>query len=125
MTEVRLHDKSGSALKLERCRHSNHLRLFHSAAAALLLSVSRKRSFLRERHRRTHHPPTPAKFPLGISDASEQQVDAPSVDEEGRLNSPGYRIGYARISTLDQNLALLQDALKLSGCEKIFIEQIS
>jgi len=31
----------------------------------------------------------------------------------------------ARVSTLDQNLALQQDALKEAGCEKIFIEQMS
>ncbi len=34
-------------------------------------------------------------------------------------------MGYARVSTLDQNLALQQDALKEAGCEKIFIEQMS
>ena len=37
----------------------------------------------------------------------------------------GYKIGYARVSTLDQNSALQQDALKEAGCEKIFIEQMS
>jgi DNA invertase Pin-like site-specific DNA recombinase len=44
---------------------------------------------------------------------------------EGELHGPGYKIGYARVSTLDQNLALQQDALRGEGCEKIFIEQIS
>jgi DNA invertase Pin-like site-specific DNA recombinase len=34
-------------------------------------------------------------------------------------------IGYARVSTLDQNLALQQDALTSAGCEKIFTEQMS
>jgi DNA invertase Pin-like site-specific DNA recombinase len=34
-------------------------------------------------------------------------------------------IGYARVSTLDQNLALQQDALADAGCEKIFTEQMS
>ena len=35
------------------------------------------------------------------------------------------KIGYARTSTLDQNLDLQLDALKNCGCEKIYQEQIS
>jgi len=34
-------------------------------------------------------------------------------------------IGYARVSTTDQTLALQQDALTQSGCEKIFTETAS
>lgn len=34
-------------------------------------------------------------------------------------------IGYARVSTVDQNLALQRDALTEAGCERIFIEQMS
>ena len=34
-------------------------------------------------------------------------------------------IGYARVSTLDQNPNLQTDALTAAGCEKIFIEKIS
>jgi len=44
---------------------------------------------------------------------------------DGEIHGPGYKIGYARVSTLDQKLALQQDALKEAGCEKIFIEQMS
>ena len=57
------------------------------------------------------------------------QSDTPKrhamTQREGEIHGPGYKIGYARVSTLDQNLALQQDALKEAGCEKIFIEQMS
>ena len=45
--------------------------------------------------------------------------------QDGEIHRPGYKIGYDRVSTLDQNLALQQDALKEAGGEKIFIEQMS
>jgi len=35
------------------------------------------------------------------------------------------KIGYARISTADQNARLQRDALKAAGCEKVVTEQVS
>jgi len=35
------------------------------------------------------------------------------------------KIGYARVSTKDQNLDLQIEALQKAGCEKIFEEKIS
>ena len=34
-------------------------------------------------------------------------------------------VGYARVSTLDQNPSLQTDALRDTGCEKTFIEKAS
>jgi DNA invertase Pin-like site-specific DNA recombinase len=35
------------------------------------------------------------------------------------------KIGYARVSTHDQNLNLQKDALEKAGCEKIYVDEIS
>jgi len=35
------------------------------------------------------------------------------------------KIGYARVSTLDQNPNLQEDALRAAGCEKVFIDHVS
>jgi len=37
----------------------------------------------------------------------------------------GLRLGYARVSTLDQDDALQQDALREAGCDKVFLDQAS
>ena len=49
----------------------------------------------------------------------------PRTRRDNEIHERAYKIGYARVSTLDQNLALQQDALKEAGCKKIFIEQMS
>src|SRR5260370_15782086 len=50
-------------------------------------------------------------------------ISAPRPGEDGA--SKGMLLGYARVSTIDQNLALQRDALAEAGCGKIFTEQLS
>jgi DNA invertase Pin-like site-specific DNA recombinase len=49
----------------------------------------------------------------------------PSPSSERVLYPKGLLIGYARVSTLDQNLTLQRDALTAAGCTKLFVEQMS
>ena len=48
-----------------------------------------------------------------------------SPRSDGEAHPQGVLIGYARVSTLDQNLALQRDALTEAGCTKLFVEQVS
>ena len=45
--------------------------------------------------------------------------------DAGEITSKPMLIGYARVSTVDQNLALQRDALTEAGCGKIYTEQMS
>jgi DNA invertase Pin-like site-specific DNA recombinase len=45
--------------------------------------------------------------------------------DAGEITSKPMLLGYARVSTVDQNLALQRDALTEAGCAKIFTEQMS
>ena len=47
------------------------------------------------------------------------------LSDAGDVTSKPMLIGYARVSTVDQNLALQRDALTEAGCGKIFTEQMS
>ena len=49
----------------------------------------------------------------------------PWTRKDGEVHGKGMLIGYARVSTLDQNLSLQRDALTEAGCGKICIEQMS
>jgi len=57
--------------------------------------------------------------------APEKPRRPPSPRSDGEIHPKGVLIGYARVSTLDQNLALQRDALTEAGCTKIFVEQVS
>jgi hypothetical protein len=50
-------------------------------------------------------------------------ISAPRPGEDG--SSKGMLLGYARVSTIDQNLALQRDALAEAGRGRIFTEQLS
>jgi Resolvase, N terminal domain len=70
---------------------------------------------------KTGHTPARAKRqrPLAAKVARARSSDA------GDITSKPMLIGYARVSTVDQNLALQRDALTEAGCAKIFTEQMS
>src|SRR3954468_10719690 len=47
------------------------------------------------------------------------------ASDAGEITAKPMLLGYARVSTVDQNLALQRDALTEAGCAKIFTEQMS
>ena len=54
-----------------------------------------------------------------------KKVTRARSSDAGDTTSKPMLIGYARVSTVDQNLALQRDALTEAGCTKIFTEQMS
>src|SRR6516164_887075 len=71
---------------------------------------------------KTGHPAAQAKRRL--RPAAPKVARARSSDAGGITSRP-MLIGYARVSTVDQNLALQRGALTEAGCAKIFTEQMS
>jgi DNA invertase Pin-like site-specific DNA recombinase len=76
------------------------------------MATKRKKSDAASRARR--------RCPVG-----KKVTRAPATPPAGHAASKPMLIGYARVSTVDQNLALQRDALTEAGCEKIFTEQMS
>ena len=67
---------------------------------------------------------TPARAKRRLRSTPPKVARARSSDT-GEITSKPMLIGYARVSTVDQNLALQRDALTEAGCAKIFTEQMS
>ena len=73
------------------------------------------------KQRKTGHTAARAKRrrPVAAKVARARSSDADHITSKPMM------IGYARVSTVDQNLALQRDALTEAGCQKIFTEQMS
>ena len=82
---------------------------------------NRSRGLMTTKRRKTTRSATPRSR---RRPATAKVVRARSSDA-GDLTSKPMFIGYARVSTADQNLALQRDALTEAGCQKIFTEQMS
>ena len=67
---------------------------------------------------------TAARVKRRLRPAAPKVVRTRSSDA-GETTAKPMLIGYARVSTVDQNLALQRDALTEAGCGKIFTEQMS
>src|SRR6201984_1703308 len=71
---------------------------------------------------KTRHSATRAKRRLRPTAPKVARVRTSDARE---ITSKPMLLGYARVSTVDQNLALQRDALTEAGCQKIFTEQMS
>ena len=78
---------------------------------------------MRNRKTRSAHAASPSKRKPPARRKAARAITPPRPGEDGL--SKGMLLGYARVSTVDQNLALQRDALAEAGCQKIFTEQMS
>jgi DNA invertase Pin-like site-specific DNA recombinase len=69
--------------------------------------------------------PTRAAVRVKRRHPAAKKVTRARSSDAGDITSKPMLIGYARVSSVDQNLALQRDALTEAGCQKIFTEQIS
>src|ERR1700694_1888233 len=69
--------------------------------------------------------PTRAVVRVNRRRAPAKKVTRARSSDSGDITPKPMLIGYARVSTVDQNLALQRDALTEAGCTKIFTEQMS
>src|SRR3954447_84379 len=74
------------------------------------------------KRRKTAH--SAARTKRRLRQAAPKVARARSSDA-GDITSKPMLLGYARVSTVDQNLALQRDALTEAGCTKIFTEQMA
>jgi len=87
----------------------------HAEEEAHLACRRRKREALRRPRRANEAAPPGGRV--------AQAISSPRPGEDG--SSKGVLLGYARVSTIDQNLALQRDALAEARCGRIFTEQLS
>jgi DNA invertase Pin-like site-specific DNA recombinase len=53
------------------------------------------------------------------------KINVSEGDPAMSIEKSSYRIGYARVSTLEQDEALQHDALTAAGCERVFVDRVS
>src|SRR5258707_10058742 len=87
------------------------------------LETEFRERFMQNRKARSAHTASLSKRKRPAKRKVARAISASRPGEDG--SSKGMLLGYARVSTIDQNLALQRDALAEAGCGRIFTEQLS